>query len=192
MRLFLVVLCISWVSIALAQDNPDDPFDWLPELEDLDVDSDDPLSGHEWANWGENDWKEQFEQYKDFYEEDNAQDIRQQAYALAEEEGINIPQRHGPFTYDPETGEVVLESEKDYIKRMNSYLDGLEDELTDVAKDAALEALYLALEPILNALKEKNSAILDAVIPPMPGTPVWDPVEENQKEKKEGGHNFTY
>ena len=189
--IFSIIWVIQW-PVLCAQDDPEDPFDWRAELEDSDFDKEDPLEEYEWKDWGEDDWKGKFKEYEDYYKENKAQEIRKQAYEQAEQEGINMPQRHGPFTYDPETGEVVLESEEAYLDKLNEYLDSLEDELTGVAKDAALEALYLAVEPILKALKEKNSALLDAIIPQFNGIPAWDPIEENQKDKKEGSRNFKY
>lgn len=186
----------SWLGVVLSaqsQDAYSDPFNWRPEdLDEPDFDEEDPVNEFDWRDWSKGDWKDQFSEYEDYYKSDKAQKIRQQSYQQAEKEGINMPQRHGPLTYDPQTGEVTLETEEEYVDKLNEYLDGLEDELTDVAKDAALEALYLALEPLLKALKEKNSTILDAVIPRFGGVPVWDPVEENQKEKREGGRNFKY
>ena len=200
MKPFLLFSLILWLGgplSLLAQDDPNtpkDPFDWRSELKDENFDDKkDPLEEYEWKNWSEKDWEDEYkEDYQDYYKKKEAQKILGEAYQQAQEQGIKMPQRHGPLTYDPKTNEVYFESDEDYQDQLNDFLDGLEDELTEFGKDAALEALYLALEPTLKALKKKNSAILDAVIPRGSGVPVWDPAEEEVKENEEGKKNFKY
>ena len=196
MKTTLFILLVGWlgvVSFGQAQDDPEDPFDWRPDdTDESDFDEEDPTGEFDWKDWSKGDWNDEFEEYKDYYKPEKAQEIRKQAYDQAEEQGINMPQRHGPFTFDPQTGEVVLESEQDYVNKLNGFLDGLEDELTAVGVDMALELLYVKLRPLLEVLQEKNALILDAIIPKFGGVIVLDPVEAETKEDKEGKRNFKY
>lgn len=184
-------------SPSYAQDDPFDdpdfnPFDWLKEIDETEFDEEGAEQNIDQRDWKKGDWQDQFKEHEELYNEKNAIEKRAEAYQLALQEEINMPQRYGQLTYDPESENVYIESDQAYTDRLNGFLETLEDELSEEAKNLALEALYAALEPVLTALKEKNAAILDAIIPPMGGVPAYDPVEENVKEKREGKRNFTY
>ena len=190
---YLVILFLMSAAPVIAQDDPEDPYDWTPYTEEPGFfDEADPTDDFDWEDKSKSDWKDEFKEYEEYYEEDEAVKIRNQAYQLAEDEGINMPQRYGPFTYDPESDKAILENDNDYVKRLYGFLENLEDELTGVGYDLALELLYIKLQPLLKVLKEKNAAILEAIIPEFGGVPVWDPVEEEQKETQEGKKNFKY
>ena len=178
-------------SSSYAQDDPFDdpdvnPFDWLKEIDETEFDEEGAEHHIDQRDWKKGDWQDQFKEHEALYNEKNATEKRAEAYQLALQEGINMPQRYGQLTYDPESENVYIESDQAYTDRLHGFLETLEDELSEEAKILALEALYVALEPVLTALKAKNAAILDAIIPPMGGVPAYDPVEENVKEKREG------
>ncbi len=184
-------------SSSYAQDDPFDdpdvnPFDWLKEIDETEFDEEGAEHHIDQRDWKKGDWQDQFKEHEALYNEKNATEKRAEAYQLALQEGINMPQRYGQLTYDPESENVYIESDQAYTDRLHGFLETLEDELSEEAKILALEALYVALEPVLTALKAKNAAILEAIIPPMGGVPAYDPVEENVKEKREGKRNFTY
>lgn len=181
---WLVLLCINFYT-AQSQD-----FDWTP---DMDPDGE-GLDDFDWTDWEKKDWEDQVkDDYKEHYKNpDKRQDAQEQAYQAAQQEGYQPPVRLGPFTYDLETGELVEESDGEFAQRLDAWADELIDEAEGLAQDAALAAVYQMVEPLLLALKEKNVAILDAVLPRLGGVPAWDPVNEEVKEKQQTKKNWKY
>ena len=176
--------------MALAQE---DPYDWRSELDIPDSADDDTQSDFEWSNWDSDDWEEKFEEdYEHYYNSEESKQLRDQAYDQATDQGFDMPQRKDNYTYDPEKDKIIREKERDYIKRLNRWIDNIQDEMTEVGKDVVLDLLYKELEPVLKGLKQKNSALLAAILPQMGGVPVHDPAEDYVKENHEGKHNFKY
>ncbi len=174
-------------------ENDDDGFPTLPPNVDIDEIDGDGLDDFGWKDWGQSDWEDHFkDDYKHYYIKKNANKVRNQAYDLANEQGIEMPQRYGSLTYDPQEDTIYFESDDEYADQLNEFLEGLEDEVTEIGKDLALELLYTQLEPVLKVLKKKNAALLDIILPRAPGVPVIDPAEKAVKEKQEGKQNFKY
>ena len=194
-KIFAIVSILCYLSLPgySQDDDPDEnPFDWLKEIEDVELDEGDAGNFIDQQDWKESDWRDQFKDYEELYEKKNASEKQAEAYQLAQDQGINMPQRFGPVTFDPETGELILEDDEEYAKRLNDFLGNLNDELTSVGFNLALELLYAKLLPLLKVLKEKNAAILKTLIPNFGGVITYDPVEEDTKEDKEGKRNFKY
>ncbi|MEK6480919.1 hypothetical protein WJR50_25480 [Catalinimonas sp. 4WD22] len=191
----IFVIHFLMISINLtAQDNQSNPFDWLPEDgKDTSNLGDSLLSDFDWSDWQGKDWEKAFkDDYKHFYSKEGADEMVYQAYQYANEQDITMPQHQEGITYDREAEEVYFESEADYYDRLNVWTENLNDELTQTGVDAALSVLYTELEPMLKALKEQNSALLDKILPQGKGIPVMDPLEKRAKKKQEGKKNFKY
>ncbi|MDF9801311.1 hypothetical protein OKW21_006620 [Catalinimonas alkaloidigena] len=195
MHKLILVIHFLMIPICLtAQENQSNPFNWLPEdgKDTLNL-SDSLLEDFDWSDWQGKDWEKAFkDEYKHYYSKEGVDDMMNQAYQYANEQDITMPQHQGGITFDKEEEELLFESESDYYDRLNAWTENLNDELTQTGVDAALNILYTELEPMLKALKEKNSALLDKVIPQGRGIPVLDPLEKRAKKKQEGKKNFKY
>ncbi len=181
-------------------EEPEQPFDWQQEIaqeeqeeqEEQEADEEGGIGDFEWSSWDEDQWKDKFKENKKLYQDKEALEQRLAAYRQAQQQGVNMPQRYGPITYDPAKDAAYFQSDQEYYIELASFLNEFEDEITDKAKDLALDALYKLLEPKLKVLQDKYAKVLDKVLPESKGVPTYDPLEEVSKKKSEGNKNFKY